>query len=392
MKRLIIIYGVLMLSVFVGVNMVHDAGYVLISYGNISIETSVWKACFLLVLTFLFFHYVLRTAAFIGSLNSRIRRWVTQKRTAKSHSLTMQGMLEFSEGKWRAAEKHLVKGAAKSENPVVNYLTAAKAAQELGAASRRDDYLKRAQTEVPSARVAVDLADARLKIASKQWAEAQTVLENLNTLEPSHAEVLKLLQQVYVEQKQWQKLMEIMPQLRRYQVLSIDECDKLEERVQIAILNAIEPGTDISEVTQAWLKLSYQMRKQPSVVACYARKLNELKRYDDAEHVLYQSLKRELQDESIEVYGLTEVADVTKQLRKAENWLESNPQNASLLLALARISTRAELWGKARTYYENAIALHESPAAYAELARLLEQLNEVDKAKEYYRKGLELAE
>jgi HemY protein len=49
---------------------------------------------------------------------------------------------------------------------------------------------------------------------------------------------------------------------------------------------------------------------------------------------------------------------------------------------------RNEIWGKARSYLENAIANGAAPEAYAELGHLLEQLGEHEAAREVYRKGL----
>jgi HemY protein len=61
-----------------------------------------------------------------------------------------------------------------------------------------------------------------------------------------------------------------------------------------------------------------------------------------------------------------------------------------LLLTLARLCLQAKLWGKARSYLEESIAILPKVAAYQELGLLLEQLGEPDKALECFRTGLGL--
>jgi HemY protein len=48
------------------------------------------------------------------------------------------------------------------------------------------------------------------------------------------------------------------------------------------------------------------------------------------------------------------------------------------------------LWGKARSYFESSLAIAPSAEAYADNARLLEQLGENSTALQKYREGLML--
>ena len=72
----------------------------------------------------------------------------------------------------------------------------------------------------------------------------------------------------------------------------------------------------------------------------------------------------------------------------AEGWLQKRPQNGVLLLALARMSLRNRLWGKARSYLEASIGALPTAAAYRELGVLLERMGESDEAIRCYRSGL----
>ena len=92
----------------------------------------------------------------------------------------------------------------------------------------------------------------------------------------------------------------------------------------------------------------------------------------------------------ITLFGLLEGGDTGAWLRQAESWLQSRPEDASLLLAAGRLCIRNQLWGKARSYLESSIAIDPSPEAFDELGRLMLQVGDEDEAASAFRRGLAL--
>jgi HemY protein len=92
----------------------------------------------------------------------------------------------------------------------------------------------------------------------------------------------------------------------------------------------------------------------------------------------------------VQSYGEIRGADAAKQLKQAETWLKSYPDDAALLMAAARISMASELWGKARSYLESSLAVSPVPEAYALYGRLLTELGETEQALLAFRSGLGL--
>ena len=60
------------------------------------------------------------------------------------------------------------------------------------------------------------------------------------------------------------------------------------------------------------------------------------------------------------------------------------------MLTLGKISSRNQLWGKARSYLESSIEQRATAEAYRLLGALLERLGEADEASDCYRRGLDL--
>ena len=106
--------------------------------------------------------------------------------------------------------------------------------------------------------------------------------------------------------------------------------------------------------------------------------------------MLYAALKRQFDDRLIERYGCVQGRDSARQLAHAEGWLKAHPDNAALLLALARLSLRNELWGKARDYFEASLRIEHRPQTCAELARLLAQLGDAQRSNQLFHEGLGL--
>ncbi len=53
-----------------------------------------------------------------------------------------------------------------------------------------------------------------------------------------------------------------------------------------------------------------------------------------------------------------------------------------------RLCVRAQLWGKAKDYFERCLARGPNPAAYLEYGKLLEHLGETEDALQKYKDGL----
>ena len=110
---------------------------------------------------------------------------------------------------------------------------------------------------------------------------------------------------------------------------------------------------------------------------------------NEAEALLRDGIKRGWNAELVELYGRVRTDNPEAQLASAEAWLRGRPEDPSLLLTLGRLCLQNQLWGKARSYLESSLKRRPMAQTYGELAALMGQLGEADKAFDYYRRGLE---
>jgi HemY protein len=393
MRKLIFYFIVLLLSIWLGTKIYEDSGYVLISYKDWSLETSFWFAVLMLVGIFFLIYIIYKVFQSIYGVSGRWHRWSGSRKTRKARKVTSRGLCELAEGNWQSAEKLLTRGADCSETPVINYLAAAYAAQQQQAYERRDNLLHRAHDCTHGAEeMAVGLTQAQLQLNSNQLEQALATLKHLNQITPHHVHVLKLLQQVYLKLADWKDLQSLLPELKKYQVLSEIELTQLQRRVYLALLTNAANASQTQALDNVWNEMPKQLHKDSVLVSAYADYLVKRQETVKAEKLLRQALKKNWSEELAYRYGEATVADPAKQLAIAESWVKSNPNDVNLLLTVGKICARNRLWGKARSYFESALRLEPRVEVYKELGKVLEQLGEQQGAMNCYKAGLQLCD
>lgn len=364
-------------------------GHVAVELGPWLIETSAAIAVIGLALVVVAIYLLLRVLGLVAKGPRVFARNTVGRRADRARRALERGLIEMAEGRWEAAEKLLVRDAEWSQTSLLNYLGAARAAQQIGAYERRDRYLRAAIEDNPEADVAVSLTQAELQLAHHQNEHALATLNRLHALQPRHTYVMKLLSRLYLELEDWEQLAAMLPELRRSGAVSGQRLQELEHKVADGRLAAAPADADA--LRAIWSELPKSVRESADAIQRYARRLQEAGAADEAEKRLRQYLNKHWDERLVREYGLLRTSDTGRQLGHAEHWAKSRSQSPLLLLTLGRLSVRQRLWGKARSYFESSLGAQPRAETCHELAELLEQLGETGVARDYYRQGLELA-
>ena len=369
----------------------NEHGFVLIAYGNRSLQMSLQYAVPILFVALVALYALTRFVIDVFTLPRRLKAMNQQRLAERDRKGLVQGLIEMAEGRFPKAERLLVRSARRSGKPLLNYLAAARAAQLQGAYDRRDAYLKWAIESDPKADVAVSLTQAELQLAHDQLEQSLATLNHLKHVAPRHGYVLRLLAKLYLKLEDWRGLLALMPTLRRRKIFGETELERMETAAVEAELAAAVHGGDRETLNTVWKQLPKAARGRDDLIATYARALIELGDHEQAGEILKSALARQWSEALVGLYGNVEFANPDRALRDAEGWVQSHGQDAVLLLTLGRLAVQARLWGKARAYLDSSLAIAPRTETYHALARLAEQLKEPDNADAYYRAGLELA-
>lgn len=160
---------------------------------------------------------------------------------------------------------------------------------------------------------------------------------------------------------------------------------ELQELRSVPVAAAIK----LADLRKFWKKRARKFADDIDVVSEYLSVLEYVGAIAEAVTVVEGSLERQWSDLLVRRYALLslllDTPGATKQLQRAEVWLEGRPQDAVLLMSLGRLSLRNQLWGKARDYFERSLKLVPDTEVFAELARLLQSLHEPERNPHYLR-------
>ncbi|MEQ9465201.1 MAG: heme biosynthesis HemY N-terminal domain-containing protein [Haliea sp.] len=396
-KLLLLALIALLLGVAVVALIENHPGYVLIAYGNYTVETSLWVGIVLLVLATLVLYAVFALLRKLLRGQRVFSGWLGQRKTRQASRLTHRGLISFIEGNWEPARRQLLRGAEHSEVPLLNYLVAARASFQLGDHDRMREYLGAAEKSDSEAGIAVELTQAELKLRGNQYEQAVATLERARRNAGKHPHVLKLLSTAYLGLEDWEALLKLLPELRKYHVLPEEELLQLERQVYTQLLQAsvaLDAAGDAgsSHLQQRWQTMPRSLRQDSAMLQLYVGLLVREGDHAAADKTIQRALKQDWDSELARLYGYVELDNPGRQLAQAETWLAAYPRDPQLLLSLGRLACRHQLWGKARNYFEASYKQRRSPEVCAELGRLLAALGEERASATAFREGLLLRE
>lgn len=398
MKKFIFVLLVVVgLACWIMYNPPEDGGYLLIAFGTKTIEMSLWLAALLLLVCWFIVWVLWRLLTGGARMARSVSGFFFHGSSARAQKRTQSGLIDFIEGNWPQAHKKLVRAAPRVEVPLINYLAAARSAHEMHDPEEVSRLLAIAAESAPEhGAVAVALTRARIELEDRRYDQCLATLLAVRDEAPDNRALLDLLRRVYIARQDWEGLHALFGQLRRHKVDSTEALDALEIRIYRERLQAQGEGARqlltmerLPVLRSAWNKLPGKLQKNSELIAVYARQLLLNGEDQEAEVLLRKTLTREWHEGMVYLYGRTRIEDIRLQMRVVEEWAVQHPRDPVLLLTLGRISMRNQLWGKARNYFQESLAIRKDPEVFAELARLLEHMGERDRSSSFYQQGLD---
>jgi HemY protein len=359
----LMIVGALVLGGLLGTLMLTDPGYVVLSWGDFAIETSLWFGLLALVLMLVAGRILVRV------VRGARRGWSTvvslpgSRRNSKARQLTAQGLLLWAEGDWQTSMRLLRDSASHSEIPLVNLLFAASSAHKLGDAAERDRHLAQAIAAEPGGEFAITLTRAGYLLESGAIDEALALLKLLHARAPKHPMAARML--LDCAQRAGENVLALdllsSPALRGV----VPEAQASEKVRTLWILRLEGETPDV-----VWAEMPKALQQVEPVVQAYVRRLVSTGHPEQAEAALRTALKQNWSPALVGMYGEIEGGDPAARLRQVESWLSRDEQNADLLLALGRLALRAEDLDKAEHYLNARLRIAPGPEVAGELGRL----------------------
>ena len=121
-----------------------------------------------------------------------VNPWSRRNRSRRVQVAIEHGQLDLAEGRWASAQRHLHRAAEAERQPLLYYLGAARAANELGNYEESDNLLERALERQPQAELAIALSHAQLQADRGDTAGALATLQAMRERHPHNAQTCLL--------------------------------------------------------------------------------------------------------------------------------------------------------------------------------------------------------
>lgn len=368
-----------------------NAGYVIIGLGDWVLETSLYFVVIVLAALFLGLYFGIRFMTGAAKLPESIKKRNIEQRGKRSLEALADGIIETVEGKWEKAERNLIRHAADSCLPLINYLTAAKAAHARGAPEQREDYLKLAAASAPRAELAAGITRAELLVGTRQFQEAIEQLSTLNKTAPNHPVILRLMFEAYRQTRDFDALRHLIPVLRESKLMAESELRPLEVETYRMLLEKRALTRDPALIREIWRLVPTPVRSEAAVQIPYCAGMVDAGVGEEVEEELRLALGRDWNPALLALYARIQAGDAARQLSNAEEWLGPHHDDARLLQVLAQLALRAGQTERAQDYLQRSLALEPTLEACKLMGEQFFAARNFLAASTFYRQGLKIA-
>ena len=377
-RRLLVIIASILVAGFLGTLIARDPGYVLVSYRDYIIQSSLWIMIFFITASFIGLYYLLRSLSILVEGSTDLRKWNYTRKTSRADDYARKGLLLFAEGTYRRSEKYLLEGVTDHPYPGLLYLFAAKAAGAQKDSGKREFLLRKAVECDSQVSTAVAIVAAEMAREGGDW---KACLDHLANVGDSDT-VLKLKKEALLGSEDWRSLYALLPSLRVSKLTDRD----FEKHVILSYFR----DEEILDSDRKTLKrkLPSTLQEDPEVVLQYVRSLSDEKA---AEAALRKSITRGAwRSEYFLAYANLGRNTLSLRLKCANTWLKSHGSNPDLRVALARMYLIAGEIEEAKQACLTSITISPSKIALEMMASLLSDEGNHRESNEYFKQALSL--
>ena len=390
MLRVFVLFLIVFAGIIVGPILAGHQGYVLIQTDNYNIETSVTGLAIMLIVLILvlfFIEWILRRILRTGA---RTRGWFAGRKSSKARKQTNAAMLKLAEGDHRQMEKLLARNADHAEQPVVNYLLAAEAAQQRGDDIRTNQYLERAAEIADTDQMPVDITRVRIQLAQGEIHAARHGVDRLLGQSPRHPEVLRLAEQAYLRTGAYGSLLEILPSMAKAGVRNDDEIRVLQEQAYIGMMNQLMAEEGSEGLKRWWKDQSRKTRHEVALQVAMATHLIECNDQDLAQEVILDGLKRQYDDRLVALMPKLRSGNPEQLEKTLRQLIKQNGTTPLLSSTLGQLLMKHGEWQQASEAFREALKQRPDAYDYAWLADALDKLHKPAESAEMRREVLML--
>ncbi|CCP01291.1 Protein hemY [Erwinia amylovora Ea644] len=388
MLKVLLLFLLLIAGVVVGPMIAGHQGYVLIQTDYWNIETSVTGLAIILLLSLviiLAIEWLLRRVFRTGA---RTRGWFTGRKRRSARKQTNAALVKLAEGDYKQVEKLLSRHADHAEQPMVNYLLAAEAAQQRGDETRANQHLDRASELHDNDSLPVEITRVRIQLARNEDHAARHGIDRLLEIAPRHPEVLRLAEQAYMRTQAWGALLNILPAMEKIQLGDATHRLELQQQCWLGLMNQAMADQGSDGLKRWWQNLSRKTRNETALQVAMADHLIVCDDHDTAQTIVLEGLKRHFDERLVLLMPRLKTGN-PQQLEKAlRQQIKQHGATPLLHSTLGQLLMQHGEWELAGEAFRAALQQRPDAFDYAWLADTLDRQHKPQEAATMRRDGL----
>ena len=388
MLKILLLFALLIAGIVIGPIISGHQGYVLIQTDNYNIETSVTGLAIVLILTMVVLFAIEWLLRRIFRTSAHTRGWFLGRKRRRARKQTEQALLKLAEGDYQQVEKLMAKNADHAEQPVVNYLLAAEAAQQRGDEARANQHLERATELAGDDLIPVEIARVRLQLARNENHAARHGIDKLLEITPRHPEVLRLAEQAYTRTGAWHSLLDIIPSMAKANVSDEEHRAALEQQAWIGLMDKTLADRGSEGLREWWKNQSRKTRGQVALQVAMANLLIESDDHDTAQQIIIDGLKKQYDDRLVMLIPRLKTNNPEQLEKVLRQQIKAVGDRPLLWSTLGQSLMRHGEWQEASIAFRAALKQRPDAFDYAWLADTLDRLHQPEEAATLRRDGL----
>ncbi|AHN71419.1 heme biosynthesis protein HemY [Aggregatibacter actinomycetemcomitans] len=399
MVRVLFLMLLLLAGLIAGPYLSGKQGYVRIETASNIIEMSITTLVIFFVIALALVYSIEVAISRFFRLSNNTYSWFSRRKRAKAQKQTLEGLMRMDEGDYSKAEKLIGKNAKHSDEPVLNFIKAAEAAQQRGDEFSANRYLIEATEIAGSDSLILEIARTRILLQQHKLPAARSSVDSLLLMEGRNKEVLKLAVDIYSKSKAYQALDNILEQVEKSGLYSAEGFVQLQHQVEDGLLDEKMNEEGVDGLLDWWDEQPRKRRNDAYVKLALISRLIDANDHESAYELMLELVKKlddensPLNQELFKQISRLQPEDNTKLIKFISKWLKgANPSvQCGANRALGYLYMRNNDFAKANEVFKALIANKDKlePADITMASYVFEQVGDTAAAAQLRKDGLQ---
>ncbi|OOF62972.1 heme biosynthesis protein HemY [Rodentibacter sp. Ppn85] len=292
MFRTLFLMLALLAGLIAGPYLSGQQGYVRIETAGNIYEMSITTLMILFVATLAVVYAIEWIISRFLRLSNNTYSWFSRRKRVKAQKQTLEGLMKMDEGDYTKAEKLIGKNAKHSDEPILNLIKAAEAAQQRGDEFSANRYLIEATELAGSDNLLVEIARTRILLQQNKLPAARSSVDSLLEMTDRNKEVLKLAVEIYTQSKAYQALDNILDLIQRSGLYSPDEFKIVQVKTENGLLDEKMNEEGVDGLLAWWGAQPRRRRNDLGLKVALIQRLIDCNDHESAYEFTLEALKK----------------------------------------------------------------------------------------------------